>query len=182
MEAATSNASAQPASSVTTQTPLPSYPPRVVFSTTGKPPTEAAKETAAAASGTTAVPWAGHVEPVETRPHHGLVLRVHEGVGARTAGVSLGGEGVQVVGRDVLVVEGHHGAALGDLAQGGEVAVVADERVAHDLGRGHPGPSASSRSGTPRPTAAWAIMRASWPPPMTASTGVAEGGAVTRRA
>ena len=44
------------------------------------------------------------------------------------------GERVQVLGRHVLVVEGDHLRAVGDLPQHLEVGVVADQRVRDDLG------------------------------------------------
>jgi hypothetical protein len=47
--------------------------------------------------------------------------------------VAGGLEGVEVLGRDVLVVERDDGAALGDLEEGVEVAVVTDLLVGDHL-------------------------------------------------
>ena len=76
----------------------------------------------------------GDAEPGQPGPHHRLVLRVHERLGSRPYGDAEVLEGVQVLGRHVLVVEGDDGAPRRDLTQGLQVAVVADDVVGDDLG------------------------------------------------
>ena len=89
--------------------------------------------------------------------HLALVLGVHERVRTWVEGDPLGHQRPQVLGGDVLVVEGQHVAAGGEGPQGVEVAVVAD----HDLGRGqrrgvvgglgqHPQPDAQGDAGLVR--------------------------------
>ena len=80
------------------------------------------------------VPGAGDAERREPLPHHRLVLRVDQRLRPGTAGDPVGLERVEVLGRDVLVVEGDDLAAGRGGAQVGEVAVVADELVGDHLG------------------------------------------------
>ncbi len=61
---------------------------------------------------------------------------MHERVRAGPHGHAVRRQRAQVVGRHVLVVEGHHRGAGGHRAQRLEVAVVADDGVRDDLGRG----------------------------------------------
>ena len=68
----------------------------------------------------------------ERPAQHELVLRVDQRRGARGDAVAGLLEGVQVLGRHVLVVEGHDGGAVGEALQGGQVAVVADLDVGGD--------------------------------------------------
>ena len=96
-----------PRPTATTQTPLPSYPPRVVLRTHGKP-----NASTSAGVGDDSVARARDAEPGEPRAHHRLVLRVHEGLRAGAHGDTARLERVQVLGRHVLVVEGDHRAAL----------------------------------------------------------------------
>ena len=76
----------------------------------------------------------GDAELGQPRAHHGLVLRVDERVGTRAYDDAGLGECPEVFGRHVLVVEGHHVAALGESAQRLEVGLVADLGAGHDLG------------------------------------------------
>ena len=73
------------------------------------------------------------VERVEPGPHHRLVLGVHQRLRTGPHGEAVGLEGVQVLGRDVLVVERHDLRAAGDLPQHLEVRVVPDQAVRDDL-------------------------------------------------
>ena len=77
-----------------------------------------------------------NTERGEAGAHDGLVLGVHQRLGTGTHS-ELGLQRVEVVGRHVLVVEGHHRAALGHRAQRLQVAVVADCVVGDHLGRAH---------------------------------------------
>ena len=65
------NGSAASASERTTHTPLPSYPPRTVFSTTGKPPPSGEAASSAAKAATSAGPSTmrcrGHGAPISVR-------------------------------------------------------------------------------------------------------------------
>ena len=72
---------------------------------------------------------------IERTAQHELVLRVDEG--GRTGGDPEAGvlEGVQVLGRHVLVVEGEHRGALGQRLEIGEAAVVPEPDVGgHESG------------------------------------------------
>ncbi|GGX36019.1 hypothetical protein GCM10010353_58850 [Streptomyces chryseus] len=71
----------------------------------------------------------------ELRSHDALVLGVHQCVGPRADGDAVRFQGPQVLGRDVLVIEGDHVAAAREGAQRVQIAVVADDDVADDLGR-----------------------------------------------
>jgi hypothetical protein len=76
---------------------------------------------------------------VECGPHDQLVLGVHErGRSWRDPGAGRL-ESAQVVGRHVLVVEGHHGGALGHPPQVVQAGVVAEDDVGGDE-RGRLGP------------------------------------------
>ena len=121
-------AAAQSSGVSTNQTPLPSYPPRVVFRTHGSP-----NASTSATEVTSALRGQGMPSSASRCAHHALVLGVHERLRPRTYGDPVGRQRVQVLGRHVLVVEGDHLAALGDRAQVGEVGVVADELVGDDL-------------------------------------------------
>lgn len=83
-----------------------------------------------------AVARARDAERVEPRPHHALVLGVHQRLGAGADGDAVRLQGPQVLGGHVLVVEGDHVAAAREVAQSVQVAVVADDDVTHHLGRG----------------------------------------------
>ena len=72
-------------------------------------------------------------EPVDRGPHHQLVLGVDQRLRPGAYGDPVGGEAAQVVGGDVLVVEGDHAAAVDDPAQGGQVGVVTHDVVGDDL-------------------------------------------------
>ena len=173
--AAAANGSAQSSAERTNQTPLPSYPPRVVFSTHGKP-----NASTSATDATTALRGHGHAELGQPRAHHALVLGVHQRLRPGAHGDAVGLERVQVLGRHVLVVEGDHRAAVGDLAQ--RVEVACSRRRAWSgitWAAETPSASASSRSGMPSAAAGSAIIRASWPPPMTARVGCGLGHAVS---
>ena len=128
MVAPDSKAGAQSSGPSTNHTPLPSYPPRVVFRTRKGSRTSSTSAT----EETSALRRARHPELGEPAPHHRLVLRVHQRLGPGSHR-QVGLERVQVVGRHVLVVEGDHLAAGGDLAQGGEVGVVAHQLVGDHL-------------------------------------------------
>ena len=82
---------------------------------------------------------AGDTELGQPRTHHGLVLRVKECIGTGAYDDAGLGEGSKVFGRDLLVVEGHHVAALGKTAQRLEIGLVADLGAGHDLGGTVPG-------------------------------------------
>ena len=81
------------------------------------------------------VPRAGDAQLVEPGPHDPLVLGVDERLRPGAYGEPVGLERVQVLGGDVLVVEGDHRTPLGDPAERVEVGVVADQVVGDDLGR-----------------------------------------------
>ena len=59
---------------------------------------------------------------------------MHQRVRAGADGDAVRLQRAQVLGRYVLVIEGDHVAALGELAQRVEVAIVADDVVGDDLG------------------------------------------------
>jgi hypothetical protein len=86
--------------------------------------------------GDDAVAGAGHAELSKPGPHHALVLGVHQRVGAGPHGYALGLKGTQVLRRHVLVVEGDHVAAVGEVTQRVQVPVVADDDVARHPGGG----------------------------------------------
>ncbi len=123
--------SAQSPAERTNHTPLPSYPPRVIFRTQGSPNSSIVLH-----RGHDRVPRARGAELGQPRAHDSLVLRVHERAGTRTARHAGGLQLVQVLGRHVLVVERHDRAAVGDLPQRVEVGVVADHVVGDHLRRG----------------------------------------------
>ena len=110
--------------------------------------------------------------PGQPPPHHRLVLGVHQRLGTgpdREAGVL---ERVQVLGGHVLVVEGDHRAALrspraGCRGRGSRRRAWSGMTWAAET----PSASASSRSGIPIAAAGSASMRASCPPPITATVG-----------
>lgn len=83
-----------------------------------------------------AVAWAGDADRVEPRAHHALVLGVHQRLGPGADGHAVGLQGPQMLGGHVLVVEGDHVAAAREVTQCVQVSVVADDDVAHHLGRG----------------------------------------------
>ncbi len=58
---------------------------------------DSANATASAASATSRCRGLGMPSSIEPRPHHALVLGVHQRLRARAAGMPLGGEGVQVL-------------------------------------------------------------------------------------
>ena len=114
---------------------------------------------------------ARHPELGQPGAHHALVLGVHERLRPGAYGEPRL-QRVQVLGRHVLVVEGDHLAALGDPLQRRQVAVVADQLVGDDLGRRDARrPRRAAAAGCPCAAAGSAIIRASWPPPMTATVG-----------
>lgn len=76
---------------------------------------------------------AGHADRVELRAHHALVLGVHERVGAGTHGDAVRLQGPEVLGGHVFVIEGDHIAPACEGAQRLQVAIVADDDIAHDL-------------------------------------------------
>ena len=135
MLAPDSKAAAQSSGPSTNQTPLPSYPPRVVFRTQGQPP-KSGEVRDVGHGRDQRVARAGHPELGQPGAHHALVLRVHQRVGTRPH-CQVGLQRVQVVGGHVLVVEGDHLAAGGDLAQGGQVGVVAHHVVGDHLRCAH---------------------------------------------
>jgi len=67
-----------------------------------------------------------NAEFAEALAHRPLVLGVHQRVGGGQHGVPGLGERPDVPGRDVLMVERHHVAALGELTQRVEIGVRAD--------------------------------------------------------
>lgn len=83
-----------------------------------------------------AVPWARDAERVEPRAHHALVLGVYERVGAGAHGDAVRLQGPEVLGGYVFVIEGDHVAPAREVAQRVQVAIVADDDVAHHLRRG----------------------------------------------
>ena len=96
------------------------------------------RDSTSATEETSALRGQGTPSSARRGPHHALVLGVHQRVGPGPHGqVRL--ERVQVVGGHVLVVEGDHLAAGGDLAQRGQVGVVAHHVVGDHLGCAHPG-------------------------------------------
>ncbi|EHM29188.1 hypothetical protein SPW_2406 [Streptomyces sp. W007] len=82
-----------------------------------------------------AVAGAGCADLQELGAHHPLVLGVHQGIGAGAHGDAVRLQGPQMLGRDVLVIEGDHVAAAREGAQRVQVAIVADDDLAHHLGR-----------------------------------------------
>ena len=102
---------------------------------TGKPSPSAANARHVRRVGDDAVAGAGHADLVEPRPHHALVLGVHERVGAGADGDAVRLQGPQMLGRDVLVIEGDHVAAARERTQRVQVAIVADDDIADHLGR-----------------------------------------------
>lgn len=82
-----------------------------------------------------AVAGAGHTDRRELGAHHPLVLGVHQRVGTGTHGDAVRLQGPQVLGRDVLVIEGDHVTAAREGTQRVQVAIVADDDFAHHLGR-----------------------------------------------
>ena len=79
---------------------------------------------------------AGDAEVAQILAHVGLVLRVDQRQGAWPNGGELA-ELLQVLGGHVLVVERDGVAAVGEATEDIELAVVADDGVRDDLGRGH---------------------------------------------
>ena len=102
---------------------------------TGKPPTSSAKAATSAGSAHDAVAGAGRADLVELGAHHPLVLGVHQRVGPGADGDAVRLQGPQVLGRDVLVIEGDHVAAAREGTQRVQVAIVADDDLADHLGR-----------------------------------------------
>lgn len=82
-----------------------------------------------------AVAGAGRADLLELGAHHPLVLGVHQGIGAGAHGDAVRLQGPQMLGRDVLVIEGDHVAAAREGPQRVQVAIVADDDLAHHLGR-----------------------------------------------
>jgi len=70
----------------------------------------------------------------EPLPHGSLVLGEQQGMRTWPTGVPLGAQRRQVLGRHMLVVEGDDRAVARHSPQVVEVAVIADDRVADDLG------------------------------------------------
>ena len=105
----------------TTRTPLPSYPPRGVFRTTGQP----TSSPNAAQRGRVVhhPPSAGTARPssVSRARITDLSWACTSASGPGRTTTPLGLQGAQVLGRHVLVVEGEHVAALGERVQRLEV-------------------------------------------------------------
>lgn len=85
--------------------------------------------------GDDAVPWAGHADRVQLRPHHPLVLGVHQSIGTGPDGDAVGLQCPQVLGGDVLMIEGDHIAATGEGTQRVQIAVVANDDITDHLSR-----------------------------------------------
>jgi hypothetical protein len=78
----------------------------------------------------------GQAELFDDAAHDELVLCVDQGIRLRLDIDTLANQGLQVLGGDVFVVEGHHIQALGELAQRVQILVVADRSVSHGRDRG----------------------------------------------
>ena len=160
--------------SATTQTPLPSYPPRVVLSTAGKP--ERRRDRRPREVDQRRCRGQGTPERGQPLPHHALVLRVHQRVrsGTDTRRPSAASARRCAVGTcswsKVTTVQPVGDAPAARRGRGSR----------RPRGRGPPGrrrrprPRPAAAAAAPARRPACAIIRASWPPPITASTGALE--------
>ena len=142
------------------------------LSTTGQPCSAANASIVARRVAHPAPGRARHAERGQPLAHDGLVLGVHQRVGAGAHRDAVGRQRPDVLGGHVLVVERDHVAALGEVAQVVQVAVVAEPDVGDRPGAAlSSGAFASTRSSMPRAIAACWVIRASWPPPTMPTTG-----------